>query len=143
MARPPHIEIERRRRWDAEYDAHIAALEAKYGVPYDELPSALKSGPPEHPRHDNARRYDYLTQTAYRFNYQSKSNRRRLIARHDQLGWRSRRQFYLVQVEAFRQAEITVRQMRTKRTGRGKPLDRKAHVHARERVEAREWRDEL
>ncbi len=143
MARAPHEIIEARRRWDVEYDARIAALEAKYGVPYEKLPAALRESPPEHPQRKNARRYDYLTVTAYRFNYQSKANRRRLIARHDQLGWRTRRRQYLRDVEAVRQAEIVVRGMLAKRTGRGKLFDRKAHVHARERIEAREWRDEL
>lgn len=143
MARAPHEIIEARRRWDVEYDTHIAALEARYSVPYEKLPAVLKEAPPKHPQHENARRFDYLTETAYRWNYQSRSNRRRLIARHDQLGWRTRRRHYLERVEAVRQAEITVRKMRAKRTGRGKLLDRKAHVHARERIEAREWRDEL
>jgi len=134
MARP-HEEIKRRRRWRAEYDANIAALEAKYGLPYEKLPEALRLPPPEHPRRENARRYDNRSNDTWRSWLRARVENR--------LGWRTLRRHYLASVEKFRQAEIVVRKLRAKRTGRGKPLDRKAHVHARERIDAREWRDEL
>jgi hypothetical protein len=143
MARPPHEIIHERARWEIEYDAQRAALEAKYGVPYEKLPEILRYPPPEHPQHGNPRRFDYVSLFGRRYNARSRSSRRLILAGRDQLGWRTRREHYLDRVEKFRQAEIAVRKLRTKRTGRGKPLDRKAHVHARERIDAREWRDEL
>jgi hypothetical protein len=143
MGRAPHEIINARRAGDIEYDAWRASLEAKYGVPYDKLPEALRSAAPEHPQRANARRYDYRSVTGWRWNYQSRATRHTFLAPIDRLGWRTRRRQYLRQLEERRQAEIVVRQMRAKRTGRGKLLDRKAHVHARERIEAREWRDEL
>jgi hypothetical protein len=146
MARAPHIEIARRRESDAEFAARRAQLEAKYGVPYDKLPDVLRWPEPEHPRGDGGRRFDYRTTTGYRWNYRARSDRRPFLADigpRDRRGWRSRRRAYLVRLEERRQAEIVVRGMLAKRTGRGKLFDRKAHVHARERIEAREWRDEL
>lgn len=143
MGRAPHEIIRERARWPEEDDAKRAALEAKYGVPYEKLPEILRYPPPEHPQCKNARRYDYVSLFGWRYNASSRSSRRLILAGRDQLGWRSRRAGYLRRVEEFRQAEIAVRKLLAKRTGRGKLVDRKAHVHARERIEAREWRDEL
>jgi hypothetical protein len=139
----PHEEINRQRTARTERDAWRAQLEAKYGVPYERLPEVLRYEPPVHPQRQYARRFDYLAQLAYRFNYAARRNRLRLIPGPGQLGWRRQRRRYLERLEERRRAEIVVRKLRAKRTGRGKPLDRKAHVHVRERIAAREWRDEL
>lgn len=133
----PHEEYERRERVDREYDANIAALEAKYGIPYEKLPEVLRYPPPEHPRRENPRRFDDVSmRRVWR-------NRTLRLRSRTSFGWRTQRQEYLRRLEQIRRAEIVVRQQRAKRTGRGKLFDRKAHVHARERIEAREWRDEL
>jgi len=136
MARP-HEDYERRERIDREWDERIARLEAKYGIPYDKLPEVLKRPAPEHPRRSNPRRFDDASmRRVWRL-------RTLVLASRTAFGWRTQRKQYLQQLEAIRRAEIVVRQQRAKRTGRGKLFDRKAHVHVRERIEAREWRDEL
>jgi hypothetical protein len=139
MGRAPHEIISARRVDDAEFDAVRARLEAKYGVPYEKLPEVLRYSAPEHPRRRNPRRYNYRVSDS-RWIFPRSVGRPRQQKR---LGWRTERRLFLERVEKFRQAEIEVRKLRTKRTGRGKPVDRKAHVHVRERIAAREWRDEL
>jgi hypothetical protein len=125
MARAPQTED--RRKWGQEYEAECARLEAKYGIPYEKLPEPLRYPKPDHPRVTNARRFD-----KFDLRYGPSS-----------IGWRHERIWYLVQLTRIRLAEIEVRKLRAKRTGRGKPLHRKAHVDALYRHEAREWREEL
>lgn len=135
MARPPHEEHAHRERIYRELEALEEQQIAKYGVPYEKLPEVLRYPPPEHPRQRVARRQDNRSNVTWRS---------RVWGRPESiLGWKTLRKFYLAKLEQIRHAEIAVRKLRTKHTGRGKPLDRKAHVHARENIEAREWRDEL
>jgi hypothetical protein len=143
MSRAPHEIINARRVDDAAFAVRKAQLEAQYGMPYDKLPEVLRYHAPAHPQRKNARRYDYRSLSGYRWNYQSKATRRTFLAAPTRLGWRTERRWYLKRLEERRQAEIVVRKMRAKRTGRGKPVDRKAHVDARYQIEAHEWREEL
>lgn len=130
MARPPHEEHAHRERVYRELEALEEQQVAKYGMPYEKLPEVLRYPPPEHPRQRVARRQDNRTVVSWRLG-------------ESILGWKTLRKFYLAKLEQIRHAEIAVRKLHTKHTGRGKPLDRKAHVHAREQIESREWRDEL
>jgi len=141
MGTAPHVTIRERQRWGTERDAHEAALEAKYGMPYEKLPAALRHSPPKHPQQYNARRFDYVTRTGYRWNARSRAGRRSLIATMDQRGWREQRRSYLRAVEDVRQAEIIVRKTRTKRTGRGKPRPKNAFAQQRLAIENREFRE--
>jgi hypothetical protein len=137
MARPPHEEHEHRERVYRELEALEAQQVAKYGVPYEKLPEVLRYPPPEHPQRSTSRRFDDISmRRVWR-------HRTLRLASRTSFGWRTQRQQYLAKLEQIRRAEIAVRKLRTKHTGRGKPLDRKAHVHARERIEAREWRDDF
>lgn len=141
--RPPHESINANRAWAAQHEAEVAALEAKYGVPYEKLPSILQHDAPDHPQRGNARRFDYLTRTSYRWYSRSRRDRRRLIAGPGQRGWREQRANYLQQLEARRLAEVEVRKLRTKRTGRGRPEPRNLLAASRYAIEDREWREEL
>jgi hypothetical protein len=135
------VRNEDRSAWSREHEAHAAQLEAKYGVPYEKLPEVLRYAPPEHPRVKNARRFDYRTADSRWVFRGPREKRPRLLARTQRrLGWRTERSYFLERVEKFRLAEIEVRKLRTKRTGRGKPLHRKALADAKYRLEAREWR---
>lgn len=135
------MRIRDERRWRERNDAEIEALEAQYGLPYEKIPSVLRHPAPEHPQRQQARRFGYLTRTAYRFNYQSRANRRRLIAVGSQIGWREKRAAYLRDLEARRNAEIEVRKLRTKRTGRGKVVPKNLREQSLDAVERRELRE--
>jgi hypothetical protein len=137
----PHVTIRERQRWETERDAHEAALEAKYGIPYEKLPVDLRHGAPEHPRQRNTRRFDYVTRTGYRWNARSRAGRRVLYALPQQRGWREQRDAYLAEVERVRRAEIVVRRARTKRTGRGKPAPKNLVAQQRLAIENREFRE--
>lgn len=135
----PHERIAAARKWEAERDAFEAALEAKYGVPYEKLPSALKSGEPKPPA-KNARRYDYVTRTTYNWNYAQRKHRRRVIPDAQQKrGWRVLRRSFLADVEAVRRAKIEVRKQRIVKKGRGKPLPKNHFAARRDAVERREF----
>ncbi len=138
----PHQRIEASRKWNAEREAHEAALEAKYGIPYDKLPSALRHATPEHPQRKTARRYNYVTAFSYRWNYRSRASRRRFIPGRDgDAGWRPLRAAYLRELEEVRQAEIEVRKQRAVKKGRGKPLPKNHYAARRDAVERREFRE--
>ena len=134
MGLPPHKVIAQRREQDARYDAECAQAEATYGLPIDKIPPVLRSKPPEHPARRKARRFDYRAQDSWRVWRMSRLPNR--------FGWRTERRLYLKEIKRRRQAEIVMRQLHAKHTGRGRPLDRKAHVDARRRIEDREWREE-
>lgn len=131
----PHVRIAAAKKWEADRDAFEAALEAKYGVPYDKLPSALKSGAPKRPR-KNARRFAYTVyDRSWRQRWSTEAYRRG-IKRN---GWRYDRKMFLADVERFRQAEVEVRKQRIVKKGRGKPLPKNHFAQRRDAVERRDF----
>lgn len=136
----PHERDNARKHAEAERDAIEAALEAKYGMPYEKLPPALRYPTPEHPQRTNTRRHDYKTDTSYNWNYRARSLRRRPIAdARLKRGWRPLRRAYLAEVERVRQAEIEVRKLRAVKKGRGKPLPKNYFAQRRDAIERREF----
>lgn len=134
----PHERIEARRKWEAERDAHEAALEAKYGIPYEKLPPELRLAAPAHPTRTIARRFDYRV---YDRTWRIRSlieQRRRGVKRN---GWRTERAAYLADVERVRCAEVEVRKQRAVKKGRGKPLPKNHFASRRNAVEKREFRE--
>jgi len=134
----PHERIAAHKQWNIEYNAHVAALEAEYGVPYEKLPMALKHGAPKHPRRTKARRFDYRV---YDRTWRIRSlieQRRRGVERN---GWRTERRTFLADVERFRRAEVEVRKQRAVKKGRGKPLPKNHFASRRNAVEKREFRE--
>jgi hypothetical protein len=130
MARAPRIHDHA--AWRREDEAKQAKIAARFGIAWEDIPSDIAStllhGEPEHPRQRVGRRLRHHGHSYRQDNV---------------LGWRERLRGYVYGREKFRQAEIAIRKLLTKRTGRGKPLHRKAHVDARYQIEAREWHEEL
>jgi len=130
MARAPRIHDHA--AWRREDETKQAQIAARFGIAWEDIPSdialTLFYGVPEHPQQ----------RTGRRLRHHGRSYRQDNV-----LGWRERLRWYAYAQEKLRQAEIAVRKLLTKRTGRGKPLHRKAHVDALHRHEAREWREEL
>jgi len=133
----PHARIAAARKWEVDRDAFEAALEAKYGVPYDKLPTALKSGAPKRPR-KNARRFAYTVyDRSWRLRWDREAARRR--AGKNRNGWRNERKAFLADVERFRRAEVEVRKQRIVKKGRGKPLPKNHFAQRRDAVECRDF----
>lgn len=138
---PPHLRIRNEKTWRERHESHVAALEAQYGVPYEKIPSVLREVAPTHPQHEQARRFGYLTRTAYNFNYRARRGRRRLMSESGRGGWREDRAGYLRALERRREAEVEVRKLRYKRGGRGKVPPKNVREQALKAVERRELRE--
>lgn len=134
MGRPPHEIRNERRERDEDYFARREQLEAQYGLPINKIPGVLQRPPAAHPQHARARRYRNRARDSRRISVTARFAQRQ--------GWRELRAQYLRELEQRRLAEIQVRQQLAKVTGRSRRVDRKAHVHIRERIEANEWRRE-
>jgi len=138
----PHERIEKARRNEAASEAREAALEAKYGMPYDKLPAALRQLPSTSPAQVGGRRFDYLTQPTFHFYARARQYRRGTIRdRNRKPGWRMVRAAHLREVERVRQAEIEVRKLRAVKKGRGKPLPKNHFAQRRDAIERREFRE--
>jgi hypothetical protein len=134
----PHERIEARRKSEAERDAFEAALEARYGVPFEKLPTALRRGAPKHPRAKNARRFNYRV---YDRTWRIRSIIEARRSGRQLEGWRTARTAYLADVERVRRAEVEVRKQRAVKKGRGKPLPKNHFASRRNAVEKREFRE--
>jgi hypothetical protein len=134
----PHERIADKHKWEVERDAFEAALEAKYGIPYEKLPPALRQGAPKHPRAKTARRFNYRV---YDRTWRIRSIIEARRSGRQLEGWRTERAAYLADVERVRRAEVEVRKQRAIKKGRGKPLPKNLVAQQRLAIENREFRE--
>ncbi len=134
----PHERIAKQKLWEAERDAFEASLEAKYGIPFDKLPPALRQGTPKHPSRTITRRFNYRV---YDRTWRIRTMLEERRSGRQRNGWRTERAAYLADVERVRRAEVEVRKQRTVKKGRGKPLPKNHFASRRNAVEKREFRE--
>lgn len=134
----PHERIAKQKLWEAERDAFEAALEAKYGMPFDKLPPALRQGAPKHPSRTITRRFNYRV---YDRTWRIRTMLEERRSGRQRNGWRTERAAYLADVERVRRAEVEVRKQRAVKKGRGKPLPKNHFASRRNAVEKREFRE--